>query len=199
MAFSKMRISAPAAGETAAEVMMHPVRIRIVNALQGRALSPREIGALLPDVPQASLYRHVARLHRAGVIAPAGEGGAERVYAVVEANTQLSHERVARAGRDEFAGYFRTFVGMLLAAFDRYVRQPAPLSPREDGVAFYAKAVHLTDDEYARLRERVVALFAEAQQNPPGAGRRRRTLAFIAVPDPEGGAADTHSESEAPE
>lgn len=46
-----------------ADLILHPVRLRIVRAfLSGRPLTTSALGAELADVPPASLYRHVARL-----------------------------------------------------------------------------------------------------------------------------------------
>jgi len=70
---------------------------RIVQALAGgRRRSPGELAADLDDVPQASLYRHVKRLHEGGVLAVVEErparGTPERVYALVEGGGSLSPE-----------------------------------------------------------------------------------------------------------
>jgi hypothetical protein len=40
------------------EILLHPVRMRIVVALAGRALTPGQLRAELTDVPQATLYQH---------------------------------------------------------------------------------------------------------------------------------------------
>src|SRR5256885_7059234 len=53
-----------------ADLLLHPVRLRIVQAFLGdRALTTSALAAQLADVPPASLYRHVARLVDAGVLA----------------------------------------------------------------------------------------------------------------------------------
>ena len=46
-----------------ADLLLHPVRLRIVQAFLGdRALTTSDLAAELADVPAASLYRLVARL-----------------------------------------------------------------------------------------------------------------------------------------
>src|SRR5215467_1711411 len=51
-----------------ADLLLHPVRLRIVQAFLGdRALTTSALAGELADVPPASLYRHVAKLVRAGV------------------------------------------------------------------------------------------------------------------------------------
>ncbi|HEX9338211.1 MAG TPA: helix-turn-helix domain-containing protein, partial [Pseudonocardiaceae bacterium] len=68
-----------------ADLLLHPVRLRIVQAFLGdRALTTSALSAELSDVPPASLYRHVARLVDAGVLAVVAErrvrGALERTY-----------------------------------------------------------------------------------------------------------------------
>src|SRR6266542_2260634 len=63
---------------TSAELLLHPVRLRIVQTFLGdRALTTSQLRAELPDVPPASVYRHVARRVDRGR-APAGIPGLRR-------------------------------------------------------------------------------------------------------------------------
>jgi hypothetical protein len=53
--------------------------LRILQAFLGdRALTTTELRTELPDVPAASLYRHVARLVDGGVLANAPKPGRKR-------------------------------------------------------------------------------------------------------------------------
>src|SRR3712207_7243752 len=68
-----------------ADLLLHPVRLRIVQAFLGdRTLTTADLRSELPDVPAATLYRHVGVLADAGVLAVVGErkvrGAAERSY-----------------------------------------------------------------------------------------------------------------------
>ena len=68
-----------------ADLLLHPVRLRIVQAFLGdRALTTSGLRTELSDVPAASLYRHVARLVAGGVLAVVTErrvrGALERTY-----------------------------------------------------------------------------------------------------------------------
>lgn len=54
-----------------AEILMHPVRIKISQALmrnRENGLTPLEMLKIIKDVPQATLYRHIQVLLDAGVI-----------------------------------------------------------------------------------------------------------------------------------
>ncbi len=73
-----------------ADLLLHPVRLRVVQVLLGdRVLTTGELHEELPDVPAATLYRHVGLLADAGVLAIVSErkvrGAAERRYRLVPA------------------------------------------------------------------------------------------------------------------
>ena len=55
--------------ESKAELVLHPVRLRIIQSLiGGRERTPQQIAEELPDVAQATLYRHLGRLAKAGLV-----------------------------------------------------------------------------------------------------------------------------------
>src|SRR6185436_8294397 len=69
----------------AVDLLLHPARLRVLQAFLGdRTLTVADLRAELPDVPAASLYRHVGVLADAGVLTVVGErkvrGAAERSY-----------------------------------------------------------------------------------------------------------------------
>ncbi len=87
-------------------MLLHPVRMRVVLAMGSEDLTTKQLSKSLPDVAQASLYRAIARLVDAGIIAVVERrqrGGAmERVYRVVDApdsehSTATAHGFVAAA------------------------------------------------------------------------------------------------------
>ena len=70
-----------------ADLLLHPVRLRVVKAFLGdRALTTAQLAAELSDVPAGSLYRHISRLTKAGVLHVVAErrvrGAVERTYAL---------------------------------------------------------------------------------------------------------------------
>ena len=88
-----------------ADLVLHPVRLRILQAFLGdRALTTGELRDELPDVPAASLYRHVARLVDAGVLSVVAE---RRVRGAVE-RTYVLRTSAASVRMDELADMSRT-------------------------------------------------------------------------------------------
>lgn len=102
---------------TSLELLLHPVRLRVVRALLGdRALTTRQLCEELPEVPLASLYRHVARLVGADLLTVVSErcvrGAVERTYelSVASANSAVDEE-LPRIGTEEHRRAFMAFIG----------------------------------------------------------------------------------------
>lgn len=82
-----------------ADLLLHPIRLRIVQAFLGdRALTTTALREELADIPPTSLYRQVARLVAAGVPMVVAErrvrGAVQRTYVL-----RLSAASVALRGR----------------------------------------------------------------------------------------------------
>ena len=180
-------------GMKRADLILHPVRLRIILAfasdLGTRRLTPRQVAAILPDLPQASLYRHIERLYRGGVLAVAGErqvrGAVERAYVLAAGGATLSPEDLAHASREEHLGYFTAFAAGLIAQFERYLERPE-IDLVADGVGYRHVVLDLTDDEVQEMAVAVNAAVARFMRRGPDAGRRRRVLATVLLPLDEG-------------
>jgi DNA-binding transcriptional ArsR family regulator len=169
-----------------ADTLLHPVRLRIVQALVGRPLTTQQLKDVLSDVPQASLYRHVARLVDAGLVHVTDErvvrGGVERTYAVVDSAVELGPDAVASATSDDHLRYFATFVGSLIAGFERYLRS-IEAGRRPDSVLYEQIPLWLTDAELAEAATRWTELLEPLRAHEPDGERRRRLLSLTLFPD----------------
>jgi DNA-binding transcriptional ArsR family regulator len=167
------------------DLILHPVRVRIVYAIEGRELSPSQIADEVPDVPQASLYRHIRKLLDAGVLVVAQErqvhGTVERTYRVDPATVMVDPKKlVSHKGRA--ARYFEVFLSCLRQAFGGYVSQ-THFDLKKDGVTFYSEFAYLSDEEQIALNARIREMIVSAQKNEAAPERRRRALSFIALPE----------------
>jgi hypothetical protein len=166
-----------------ADLLLHPVRLRIVRAFLGdRALTTSDLAAELADVPAASLYRHVARLVDAGVLAVVAErrvrGALERTYVLRVTAATVGLDEISAMSADDHRQAFMSFVAGLLGDFDRYLAR-GEIDFLRDGVGYRMTALWLDDDEHREmLREPRVA-------NPPRPGRKRRILGYVLLPGAE--------------
>ena len=168
------------------DLLLHPVRLRVLQAFLGdRTLTTGELRAQLPDVPAATLYRHVGILADAGVLAVVGErkvrGAAERSYRLVLEAAHVSAEDLAAMTADDHRRAFTTFVAGMLADVDRYLDRGTPDLVR-DGVGYRQVGLWLTDAEFAELAADLRAVLQERLANQPGDGRRRRMVRLVHLP-----------------
>ncbi|MFU8875397.1 helix-turn-helix domain-containing protein [Micromonospora sp. SL4-19] len=177
-----------------AELALHPVRIRILRSVAGARRTTRDLVAALPDVPQATVYRHVATLVAGGLLEVVEErkvrGTVERVYALPAHGAALGPQDLAAASADDHGRWFTAFVSSLLAEFSRYLSRER-IDVVADGVGYQQVVLHLSDAEFAEFAAELVAVIAPRLANQPNPDRVARVLATILMPlDP---APDTDS------
>jgi len=174
---------------TTADLLLHPVRLRIVQAFLGdRALTTSELRAELPDVPAASLYRHVARLVAAGVLAIVAErrvrGAVERTYVLRAAAARISLDEVAAMTPDEHRQAFLAFIAGLIADFDRYLARP-DFNPVRDLASYNMAGMWLDDTELLDFSRELLRVIQPRLANSPRPGRKQRILATVLLPGRE--------------
>jgi DNA-binding transcriptional ArsR family regulator len=170
----------------ALELLAHPVRLRIVHALRGdRALTTAELGALLPDVSKAMVYRHVDLLASAGILEVAQErrirGAVERLYRLRPDRATVPGETGAAPSADDYWRVFATALAVLTAEFRSYLdREDA--NPSDDLVGFRQHAIWLSREELEQLIAELRQVIAPRLANQPGPERGRYLLSPILFP-----------------
>lgn len=169
-----------------ADLLLHPVRLRIVQAFLGdRPLTTTELRTELQDVPTASLYRHVARLVDAGVLAVVSErrvrGALERTYVLRVTAASIGLDELANMSPEDHRHAFMAYVAALLADFDRYLAS-GDIDFLRDGVSYSLTGIWLDDAELTELRRDIFRVFQPRLANAPKPGRRRRILGSVLLP-----------------
>jgi hypothetical protein len=174
-----------------ADLLLHPVRLRVVQAFLGdRTLTTADLRSELPDVPVATLYRHVGVLADAGVLAVVGErkvrGAAERTYRLDIAAASLGPGDAAAMTADDHRRAFTTFAAALMADFDRYVARSAPDGGAPDlagdRVGYRQAAVWVTDEEFDAMAADLAEVVKARMANRPDGTRRRRLVTTVHLP-----------------
>lgn len=170
------------------DILLHPVRMRILIAIAGNEYTSQEIAEQLPDVPQATLYRHIRRLANAGVLSVVEErqvrGATEKVYALVSEAANLTPEDIANFSREEHMRFFTSFVASLLDDFSRYLNNTeGPLDVAGDGVGYRKTPLNLSDDEFFQLNMQLGQVIVPYLSNRPAPGRKRRIFSSIVIPE----------------
>jgi hypothetical protein len=152
-------------------------------------MTPQQVAAVLPNVPQATLYRQIDRLYRGGVLAVAAErrvrGAVERTYVLAEGGASLSPEDLATSSRDDHLGYFTAFAAGLIAQFEQYLER-SDIDLLKDGVGYRQVVLNLTEDEVMEMAGKLNATLGRFLTYKPEPGRTPRMLATVLMPLTEG-------------
>jgi DNA-binding transcriptional ArsR family regulator len=168
-----------------ADLLLHPIRWRIVQRVLGRELTTTELKEDLPDVPATTLYRHVAALIDAGYLTVVRE---RRVRGTTERTLSLDQTTVGRIGEDEARAMtveqhrqaFLLLLSRLAADFDRLVDRDE-LYTRMNQLGYSHLALYVDPADMAKLKEDMDALLAPYLHESPG--KDRIALTTIALPD----------------
>lgn len=168
------------------EILLHPIRLRIVLSALGDEVTTGELARRLPDLATATLYRHVAKLHDAGILEVVDErqarGAVERTYRVNAAAAHLDANAAASMTNDEHLMAFTMFTGTLIETYGRYLARPDAI-PHQDGVSFRQIALRLSDTELGTMVKELAEVVERHTGLDPLPDRRRRLLTTIILPD----------------
>lgn len=168
------------------DVILHPLRARILGHLGRRAMTTAELAEAMGDVPQATLYRHISLLQEQGIVRVASE---RRIRGTIERTLEVSPEAaflpdIDEATRESLLRVAGFFGAALIGDFDRYLGAAGSDLPdlERDGVVFETFDLRLTDAEFAAFARALFAAVQQAESAASGEGRLRR-LSIAIVPD----------------
>lgn len=167
------------------DVLLHPIRWRIVQRVLGREVTTTDLKRDLPDVPATTLYRHVAALIDAGYLTVVRErkirGTTERTLSLDQTKVGRIDEREARAMTpDQHRQAFLMMLTRLAADFDRVV-ESGDLYPRIHQLGYSQLALYLSSDDMAAFRSRFTELIEPYLAESPG--KDRIVLSMFSLPD----------------
>ncbi|MBD3920728.1 helix-turn-helix domain-containing protein [Paenibacillus sp. PR3] len=173
--------------QSKADLILHPIRLRIIQALlpEGNHTT-QQLAERMSDIPQATLYRHLNTLLKAGLIHVVEErrnrGTVEKVYALAHNAAELTPDDVTETASAQHMELFVKFVASLLSEFGAYVGQER-YNMVEDGVSFRKIELSLTDEEYRTLLTEQRAIAQRYADNKPTLERRLRMISTVVIPE----------------
>ncbi|HET8843368.1 MAG TPA: helix-turn-helix domain-containing protein [Ktedonobacteraceae bacterium] len=174
---------------TRADLILHPVRMRMILALKSRTLTPKQLAAELKDVAPATLYHHLNLLTDAGITRVVEERLVrgtlrEKLYTLSEASDLLSPDEIAHASKDELTQSFLAFISKVVSDHARYLDLEESKDYRN--VGYHQNAVYLSDEEFVQFSQEINAALLPWLKQKPVPGRRRYLLTTIFIPELEG-------------
>ncbi|WP_216902924.1 helix-turn-helix domain-containing protein [Nocardia alni] len=171
------------------ELLLHPVRLRIVHALSGgRLRSASELCDHLSDVPRTSVYRHLGLLVEGGMLEIGDErrvrGTVERFYRLRVDRPAIAPEAGDAMSLDDHRRGFAAAVAVLVAEFNAYLDRPGA-APFADSVSYRQGTLWLSADELDGMLAGLRGIVGPLAAHGPGPGRRPYLVSPILFPGTE--------------
>lgn len=167
------------------KALTHPHKLKIIMALyEGDALTAQDIKSIAPEIPHASLYRHLGSLENEGLIKVVKK---ERVRSMVEKtyalnlplDDSLQHQLSNRDGE----GLFQLFYGFMLPLLSRFYRysKMEGIDLIHDPMSFKSFKIQGSPQELRKLTKEMQDLLKNYHTDSPEA----QTMAIILTPPVE--------------
>ena len=160
-----------------AEIVMNPVRQRIFQYLLVHETGTvKEIRKVLPDVPGASLYRHMKILTENGILMVVGEN---RIRGTVESIYQLNKSALEIDDADGVA--VQTALLGIAAAFAKYFSS-GHADPKKDMLLMTTCTLTLNDEEFMNFLSEINQVAVKYMEIPIKEDRKTRQITLISAP-----------------
>jgi len=167
------------------DVLLHPIRLRIVLAVAADEVTTSDIASRLDDVPQATLYRQVRVLVTAGMLEVVSErrvrGGFEKTYRVNAASAGIRPAEAATMSPEEHLRVFTVFSGSLIQDYARYLTMPGA-APHKDGVSLGQYSLVQSMEEFEAMMTEIAEVVKKYGEFDAAPDRRQRLLSLVAIP-----------------
>src|SRR5512137_950932 len=155
-----------------ADLLLHPIRLKIITAISTQQMTAKELLEIIPEVPLTTLYRHINTLVEGGLLQVVGEtqirGTIERTYALASLPS-LRTEDLQGMTRQEYQQAFLIYLSSLMGAAQRYLASKGDneaFNPLADGVQLSLGTLNLSDLEFQDVNQRILDILMPLTSQP---------------------------------
>jgi DNA-binding transcriptional ArsR family regulator len=166
--------------------LLNPIRMKILLILMSiETATAKRIAEDMPDIPPASLYRHINKLVADDILEICAEnkirGTLEKVYRLKSNPFQEVNERLKNGNKEELYQVFYTFVMTLLSDFRDYL-EGGNYDLEKDRVGFRSYPLYMSDGECDEFFKTFKNSLDQLQHNESSEERRLRKFSFVMMP-----------------
>lgn len=175
------------------EILMHPVRIKICQALmrnRENGLTPLEMVKIIKDVPQATLYRHIQILLDSGIIrvikVKKVKSVSEKYYTLNEEEARLDATEWNQASHQEKLDYVSYYQLSLMSQYQSYLEKLEKQNFKEDGATFSLVELKIDDESFKEFQNELNELMTKyyhITSKNNGKNATVRTIAVTIIPE----------------
>ena len=160
-----------------AEIVMNPVRQRIFQYfLLHETGTVKELKKTLPDIPSASLYRHIKILSDSSILTVVGEN---RIRGTVKSVYRLNKD--ALAIEDETGNVVQMSLLSICASFARYF-SGGKADPKKDMLLLTNCTLILTDEQFSGFLSEINEVALKYMKAEAFADSKMRQITLISAP-----------------
>lgn len=160
-----------------AEIVMNPVRQRIFQYfLLHETGTVKELKKTLPDIPSASLYRHIKILSDSSILTVVGEN---RIRGTVESVYKLNKD--ALAIEDETGNAVQMSLLSICASFARYF-SGGKADPKKDMLLLTNCTLMLTNEQFSGFLSEINEVALKYMKAEASADSKMRQITLISAP-----------------
>jgi len=167
--------------ESKLELIMNPVRIRILTALSNQKLTTHQLAIEIPDIPQTTLVEN-------GLIQVAEEnpirGTVERVYQIDRA-VNLTDDDLNSLRKKDLEQLVSVMIGSLLSeakVFLSAMPDQGDVKPLAQGIEFAKTSLFLNGTEFEELNKKMHEVIHSYAKLPAGEDRKRMVFSYFFIP-----------------
>jgi DNA-binding transcriptional ArsR family regulator len=168
-----------------ADLILHPARMQILQALAARPMNTQELAEHLNGVPKSSIYRHMRVLLDGGLVEIAEirpvKGTLEKFYRLGQA-PHLDQADLAGFSREDHMRYFAMFLASQLQEFSAYLEASPALDLQADRVGYSQAIFSVNQEQLDGLLDGIQKLVVEYNGKTPLEGSHQHKIAFITYP-----------------
>ncbi|SDZ10897.1 Helix-turn-helix domain-containing protein [Evansella caseinilytica] len=166
------------------DVLLHPVRMKIIQALAGRSMTVQQLLDNIKEVPQATMYRQLNILKKHGIVIVEGEqpirGAVEKTYTLDTRKSFITPDEAKHISKEEFIRYFIMYYANLVRMTEEYFEGEVDFDT--DGYGFHQLELQLNREEWTNFRQDYQQLLKKYHFDPRP-DRRKRTMAAAFIPE----------------
>lgn len=168
-----------------ADLILHPARLQILQALAARPMNTQELAERLEGVPKSSIYRHLRALLDGGLVEVAEtrpvKGTLEKYYRLGQ-SPHLGQADLAGFSQEDHLRYFAMFLASQLQGFSGYLKANPALDLLSDRVGYTQAILSVNPEQLDGLLAGIQKLVAECAAQTPLEGSHQHNISFITYP-----------------
>lgn len=147
------------------EYLTNPTFSQILIEFQKRDMSAKELLTILPNIPPATLYRHVKKLYNENFLKivdkKTNRGSVEKIYSLAVKLEVDSIEQLSQINTQQYYELFAEFCYSLLKEFNDYTKLPNP-DIKNDGSGFSVLPIYASTEELKQYSDSIAEILKPA-------------------------------------